>query len=80
MYLRYNKSVYIFHRVLVIIYRCLTLTSDDLERSISSKYQNIDVWRHWLMANMFMMYKPCICVTIKVSTYSTECWLLFTGV
>ena len=56
------------------------LTSEDRERSMTSKYQNIDVWRHWLMVNMFMMYKPCICVTIKVSTYSTERWSLFTGV
>ena len=47
------------------------LTSEDRERSMTSKYQNIDVWYHWLMANMFMMYKPYICVTIKVSTYST---------
>ena len=35
------------------------LTSEDRERSMSSKYQNIDAWRHWLMVNMFMMYKPC---------------------
>ena len=47
------------------------LTSKDLERSMTLKYQNIDVLRHWLMVNMFMMYKPCICVTIKVSTYFT---------
>ena len=56
------------------------LTSEDGERSMTSKYQNIGVWRHWLMVNMFMMYKPCICVTIKVSTYSTERWSLFRGV
>jgi len=31
------------------------LTSEDSERSMISKYQNIDVWRHWLMVNMFMM-------------------------
>ena len=35
MHLCYNKSGYISHRVLVIIYRCLTLTSEDNERSIT---------------------------------------------
>ena len=35
------------------------LTSEDSERSMISKYQNINVWRHWLMVNTFMMYKLC---------------------
>ena len=35
------------------------VTSEDRERSMSSRYQNIDVWCHWLMQNAFMMYKPC---------------------
>ena len=35
MHLCYNKSGYIFHRALVIIYGCLTLTSEDNERSIT---------------------------------------------
>ena len=35
MHLCYNKSVYIFNRALVIIYRCLTLTSEDSDMSIT---------------------------------------------
>ena len=31
---------------------------------MTSKYQNIDVWRHWLIVNMFIMYKPCIALVI----------------
>ena len=35
------------------------LTSEDRDRSVTSKYQNFDVWCHWLMVNVFMRYKPC---------------------
>ena len=35
------------------------MTSEDYKRSMTSKYQNIHVWRHWLMVNIFMMYKSC---------------------
>ena len=47
------------------------LNSVDRERSTTSKYQNIDVWRHWLW---------CTNHAIKVSTHSTERWSLITGV
>ena len=42
------------------------LTSEDRVMSMTSTYQKIDVWCHWLKVNMFMIYKPCICVTIRV--------------
>ena len=32
------------------------LTSEECERSMTSKYQNIDIWHHWLMINVIMMY------------------------
>ena len=47
MHLCYNKSVYIFHRALVIIYRCLTLTSKDSE-SRGQLPQNIKYWCQWM--------------------------------
>ena len=44
---------------------------------MTSKYQKIDVWRHWLMVYMFMMYKPCICVTISVYIFNRALVIIY---
>ena len=76
IHLCYSGIVFIFHRALSIISCIWPLTSDDHDRSMTSRYQNIDICHHWLTMNMVMMYMKWACICVNNGIVFIFHWVL----